>query len=176
MEWKEVGDAVAKFAPTLGRLVASAKDNQSVGVKLLVSVLGFSGGPTPQALMEEVQKTGMDVTLKNFETQNLFQLVQFQEPASPATRSVTDVLNQKNGLIAFWSAAVVSVIVATGFFVSFYLLATSDATKGNSDLHLLVGALIAGFTQVISYYLGSSSGSMAKTQLLANSVPKEMAQ
>ena len=178
MDWKTVGAAVAQNAPTLGNMVALATDATSAGVLLLVSALAFAGEATPDALHAEVQKPESAALLKAFETARLMEMVQLQ---MPRTRTVRDDLNAENGKTAFWSAAVISTIITLGFFVAFYILAhQSNTVLANgakppelpADLHMLVGALIAGFTQVISYYLGSSSSSQAKTQLLANSTPR----
>ncbi len=169
MDWKTLGTAVATNAPILGNLVASATESKSVGVLLLVSALSFTEEATPDALLAEVQKPESAALLKGFETARLMEMVQLQ---MPSTRTVMDDLNAKNGRISFWSAAAVSVVITIGFLVAFVILARDPGTASHPDLHMLVGALIAGFTQVISYYLGSSSSSMAKTQMLANSTPK----
>lgn len=173
MTWQAVGNEVAKHAPVLGLLLSASTGEQNAAVRLVVSALSLTGAVTPEAVSAELQKPEAIQKLKQFESDHLFQLAQIQPPCPGPTRSVMDDLNAKNGRIAFWSAAVVSVVVSVGFFVAFGIIANETDTSKNQDLHLLVGALIAGFTQVISYYLGSSSSSMAKTQLLANSVPKE---
>ena len=73
-----------------------------------------------------------------------------------------------------WAAPVVSLVVTVGFFCMFGLLMM---TRGELDanraavINILVGSLGAGFTAVISYWLGSTAHSMRKTELLAASVP-----
>jgi hypothetical protein len=58
--------------------------------------------------------------------------------------------------------------VTLGFFVDLYMLMTLQTGGGMRDaLLIMVGALGAGFTSVLNYYFGSSSGSQAKDQLLA---------
>jgi hypothetical protein len=176
VQWSDVGDAVAQSAPTLGKKVRSAQTPQDDGVKLLVSAMLYTGALTPDAMLAAVQSAGMDAKLAEFE-----KIVFPAQGAGPQSQSVAcgafGYICRMFGLIG--TAGVVSTIVTLGFFGSFAILAFSKKLDiqipENSDLHLLVGALIAGFTQVTSYYLGSSSGSKAKTELLANSVPKEFA-
>jgi hypothetical protein len=58
--------------------------------------------------------------------------------------------------------------VTPGFFVDLYMLMTLETGGGMRDaLLIMVGALGAGFTSVLNYYFGSSSGSQAKDQLMA---------
>jgi hypothetical protein len=66
-------------------------------------------------------------------------------------------------------------IVVIGFFVALiYLFAARDAT-GNEGFRearlIMLGALTAGFSAVLGYYFGSTSGSALKTEMLANSTP-----
>jgi hypothetical protein len=64
--------------------------------------------------------------------------------------------------------------VVIGFFVLLILLFwpanAADRELASARL-MMLGALIAGFSTVLGYYFGSTSGSAAKTQLLANSTP-----
>jgi hypothetical protein len=41
------------------------------------------------------------------------------------------------------------------------------ALKDNALVMLLIGALISGFTQVLSYFFGSSKGSSDKTKMMS---------
>ena len=60
-------------------------------------------------------------------------------------------------------------IITVGFFALLYLLAVKEVPENNADvINLVVGALIAAFSSVVSYFFGSSAGSKQKTELLAN--------
>ena len=76
-----------------------------------------------------------------------------------------------------WAAPVVSVVVAVGFFSALALLAIKGqiADAGVSAMvNMMVGGLVAGFTQVLSFWVGSSAGSARKTELMQTSVPSTL--
>jgi hypothetical protein len=63
-------------------------------------------------------------------------------------------------------AAILAVTITLGFFVvMILLLARSSADHEARDV--MLGALVGGWTAIIGYYFGSSMGSRAKTDLLA---------
>lgn len=86
-----------------------------------------------------------------------------------SARAQTVALAQA-GSAAAWGAPIVSVVVLIGFFAVMVLLfATpqSDMPERTFNLlNMLFGALVLGFGQVTSYWLGSSAGSAAKDRLL----------
>src|SRR5262249_37256997 len=62
-----------------------------------------------------------------------------------------------------WAPPVVSVVVTLGFFI--ILAALLRDTNNNNALQLInitVGALVAAFSTVVNFWLGSSQGSRAK--------------
>lgn len=68
---------------------------------------------------------------------------------------------------AVWAPIAISLIVTLGFFGVFIFLvsgaATLDDAKGTFQLvNLTLGALVAAFTTVVSFWLGSSQGSRIK--------------
>jgi hypothetical protein len=73
-----------------------------------------------------------------------------------------------------WAAPAISLVVLFGFFAILYALLSrgSDSFKKMGDfkdvLFTLLGVLGAAFTQVLSYWLGSSKGSSDKTGLLVS--------
>jgi len=77
-------------------------------------------------------------------------------------RSLQEAL-VKSGSPLQWAPSIVSVVV-TLFFAStvIFLIVWPQDAKNKDLLNLAVGALIAGFSTVISYWLGSSQGSHNK--------------
>jgi protein-S-isoprenylcysteine O-methyltransferase Ste14 len=68
-----------------------------------------------------------------------------------------------------WGRVLISIIVVAGFLAVLILVLTRKL-EGNSTpevLLVMLGALAAGFQQVISYWVGSSAGSAMKDQALA---------
>jgi hypothetical protein len=71
----------------------------------------------------------------------------------------------QSGSPIMWAPPIVSVVVTVSFLAVVILLAypqSGAAFKDNQLLNICVGALVAGFTTVISYWLGSSQGSRDK--------------
>ena len=63
-------------------------------------------------------------------------------------------------------------LIVIAFFGTIYLLARIEMPISNKDLLLMViGALVAKFSDVVNYFFGSSKGSSDKNELLANSTP-----
>lgn len=68
----------------------------------------------------------------------------------------------------------VSMTVVMGFMLVTYMF-ISEKTLGNNPgevLTLLVGALASNFTSVVSYWIGSSSGSTAKDEQMSKTAEK----
>jgi len=58
-------------------------------------------------------------------------------------------------------------LITIGFFSILYIVFFFAMPEGNKDFGLLViGALIAKFGDVVSYFYGSSKGSSDKTELM----------
>lgn len=71
----------------------------------------------------------------------------------------------KSGSPIMWAPPIVSVVVVVSFLIVVILLAYPPAGAkfvDNQLLNICVGALVAGFTTVISFWLGSSQGSREK--------------
>jgi len=67
--------------------------------------------------------------------------------------------------------AALAFVVSFGFFaVLYFLLIMKDGGAMRDALLIMVGALGAAFGAIVNYYFGSSSGSAAKNQLLADKV------
>ena len=73
-----------------------------------------------------------------------------------------------------WGRVTVSLLVVSGFFYVLVLVLTTKMSGSATPEVLLVmlGALGAGFQQVISYWVGSSSGSSAKDKVIAATAEK----
>lgn len=68
----------------------------------------------------------------------------------------------------------VSLLVVCGFLIVTYMFITEKSAGGTpgETLTLLVGALASNFTSVVSYWIGSSSGSTAKDEQISKTAEK----
>lgn len=64
---------------------------------------------------------------------------------------------------------ILAIVIVVGIFVLLGVLIMHEIPETNKDLlNMIVGAFIASFTLVISYFFGSSKGSADKNELLKN--------
>lgn len=73
-----------------------------------------------------------------------------------------------------WGRVVISIIVVGGFLAVLVLVLTRKL-EGNATpdvLLIMLGALGAGFQQVVSFWVGSSSGSAQKDSAIQNLATK----
>ena len=62
---------------------------------------------------------------------------------------------------------VLGAIIVIGFFICLYFLIEVEMPKANENmLYMVIGALEAKFSDVVSYFYGSSKGSADKTEHL----------
>ena len=71
-----------------------------------------------------------------------------------------------------WAPVVISAVVLTTFGTVMWLALTRALPPGSETiLNMLLGTLAAMATSVVSYWVGSSAGSAAKTDMLYRSAP-----
>ena len=67
-----------------------------------------------------------------------------------------------------WVAPTVSFLVMVGFYlILIFLIWTNNALKDNQLINICIGALVAAFSTVVNFWLGSSKGSQDKDQVQA---------
>ena len=68
-----------------------------------------------------------------------------------------------------WAMFVLAALIIIGFFGVLIMLVFHEIPDKNKDaLNLILGALIASFSALVSYFFGSSKGSSDKNELLKN--------
>lgn len=169
--WESIGRSVAGVAP----LLASALGGPVGAVAgaagaLLGSFLGVD--PTPEAISKQLDPQTL-VRVRELEARQQERLLEWQATQLHAQLENTvsardrEVALARAGHGASWSTSIVASIVTLGFFVMLGLvLVRGEALIGQAGL-LLLGTLGAAFGTVINYFLGSSSGSLAKDNRLA---------
>ena len=73
-----------------------------------------------------------------------------------------------------WIPRALAISVTLGYFgIIAYVLVSGLPLNGSEVLLMLLGTLSAGWTGVMAFYFGSSSGSQKKDAMIYNSTPKE---
>jgi drug/metabolite transporter (DMT)-like permease len=69
---------------------------------------------------------------------------------------------------------VLGALITICFFIVLAFLIFKPMPEENKDvLYLVIGALIGFEGAIVTYFYGSSAGSAAKTEIMANNKPKE---
>lgn len=169
MDWKDLGEVVAKGAPILGAALGGP-----VGViagaagSLVASFLGCED--SPQAV-EQVIKQNPDalLKLKELEAQQQAQLIGWQQAQLNAelqnvqNARAREIALAKAGHGGAWITGIVSLVVICGFFWMLNSVVSSPAVS--EPALLLLGSLGTAFGAVVNYYLGSSLGSFRKDEV-----------
>lgn len=87
--------------------------------------------------------------------------------SSPPPPSVSPTSRQISSE-PFWAKPSIGILSFVIFAAALYVTWKYDKTDA---FNLLIGAVIANVTTVVSYYFGSSSGSAHKTELLSQALP-----
>lgn len=180
MDWKDAGNLVAKLAPMIatglgGPLAggAVAALEAALGVKTTGTlserqdglVAALTGATQEQLLA--VKQANNDFTVKmselGFKNEESLAGIQAGDRDSARKREV-DVKDNTPKVLAY--------AITVGFFavIAFMLFATVP-TESRDILNIMLGTLGTAWTGVVSYYYGSTSGSAAKSKLLAESTP-----
>jgi hypothetical protein len=175
--------------PQIGKWLFSTNAKAAEATQAVAGVVqAVTGGdPTTAAGMAAIHATlaaqpdlGIDLQLKLAELHATLQAAEDKAAADALASRLADVANARSQTVALaqahsavaWAAPVMSVAVVVGFFAVLLLL-ISGYGKGLDPqvlqiVNITVGTLAAGFTAVIGYWLGSSAGSTAKNDTIAN--------
>lgn len=178
MNWSDVAPIVAQAAPTLGSLLGGfipfpggALLGEAAG-KIVAEALGVP--PTPDAVNHAIA-TGdpedVKAALSEAETKINAEVERHKADLADvaSARGMETSLVQASSPIA-WGPVVISVLVVVGFigcvFSLMVLKIDFSNTSGQAFL-ILTGVLSQAFAQVTGYWLGSSSGSVDKSNQIA---------
>lgn len=176
MDWKDVGEAVKKFAPLLGTAIGGPAGGAIGGaVSLALGAFGLGGDATPDDLMRAIS-ADPQAALKLMEIQEankmrLADLALQTDQAYLADRqdarkrevAITQATGKRdiNLYILAWT-------VVVGFFVLVgVMMGVTLPEKNVGPINQLFGAMSVGFGTVLAYFFGSSQSSDLKTKLMA---------
>ena len=166
------GQVIEAGAPTLGGLLAGPAGG--VVGNLVGSLIGQALGvaPTPEAIGQAIQSdpSGAAAKIQAVEQAHGQTMSALEaEVADLASAREQTVDLAKSGSAISFGAPIVSAVTTLGF-IAVAVYATVHGVADSQATQLVVGALVAGFSQVIGYWLGSSFGSRSKDDAIAAAV------
>ncbi len=180
-EWKDVGNAIAEFAPALAGVVGGAFGGGAVGtlassgVSVLLNALGLKSDAKPDEVMEAI-KASPEAALKLKEAEIEFKVKMGEQRLEEVKANLADRGSARTREVEITKATgrrdinqyILAWVIVSGFFGLTSLLVFKTVPQDSSGVvFMLFGALSAAFGGVTQYYFGSSKGSSEKTELLA---------
>lgn len=180
MDWSKVVNLVKTSAPLLGTVIGGPAGTVVGGlaggaISLIAQAFGIEDVENPDKIYEAIRADPeAAIKLREIELSNKVELQRLALQLDQAYLQDTQNARQRQIEVEKTTGKkdinlyVLAWIVITGFFA---LTCTLTFVKLPNDstgvIFLLFGALVAGFTQVINYFFGSSKSSGDKTRLLA---------
>ena len=170
------GASALKVIGSLAPTVATALGGPFAGtaVSALESALGVTGkdnvekailAGSPDALAKvQVAEDGLKATLASLKIE-----------AEQLQYADIDSARKREESLRDWTPTVLATVITIGFFgLIAALIEMMIPARNEPVVYALVGALGAGFNQILSYYFGSSKGSADKTQSLIDAAQKSI--
>lgn len=167
---EEVADAVVKAAASVAGLPAASdpasvaaampglSPEQKAALQVQLAQLAIARDAQAQAAEDRARATQLDA-------------IRAQIADIASARAQTVALAQAGSKVA-WAPAVVSFVVLATFGIVMWAALNRTMPAGSETiLNMLLGTLAAMATAVVSYWVGSSSDSVAKSDMLFRSTP-----
>jgi len=179
MDWKDLGTQLLnKGLPLLGGLLGGPVG--AVGAKAAVSLVSSALGlnaqdTTPDKILERIEADPQAlIDLKKAEMAHKERLQTLVlEEKELELKDVADARARERAIVEATGKRDVNLYIlawtVVGGFFGLCAVLTLVPIPGGSDkiVYLLFGGLVAGFSQVLGYFFGSSKSSSDKTKLLA---------
>jgi len=165
---KAVGPLLGQVAPTLA--TAMGGPLAGLAVKTLSNVLLGNEEGTEADVVKAMQNATPDqlAALKQIDADFKVRMAELEIDLERISAGDRDSARKREMEIKDHMPKILAVGITVGFFGCLFWMFVSGVPKnGNEALLLMLGALQTAFTGVIAYYFGSSSGSKAKTDLMA---------
>lgn len=169
MDWKDLEEAVGRFAPTLGTLVGGPAG--AVVGSLIASTLGTGGTPdeVSQALISNPDAA---VKLKQIEADRQVELQKLA--TSVELQRITSDVDDRQGARKrevdtkdTFTPRALAIGVTVGFFgVLGWLLVEGKPSLGGDALLVMLGSLGTAWAAIVNYYFGSSASSQTANATL----------
>jgi len=184
MDWKDVGDKIADFAPMLGSVVGSvvpgagtvAGGAAGAALKGVLGLFGLGSKASPADVAKAIDADPeAALKLKKMELedgQHLREILYKTEIAYLADRQDArgrQVKSEQATGKKDTNLYLLAWLIVGGFFALcgalMFLQIDETATQA---VFMLFGGLVSGFTGVVQYFFGSSKSSSDKTKMLAS--------
>lgn len=180
IDWKTVGQTIAKIAPILGTLIGGPVGG-GIGAGVSAILSAVTGVPadqlTPEKVMAALKDPNIIVKIKEIEANQQVELqklvlqqqqletreyeLELIDKQSARSREVE--LAKATGKKDYNLYAIAWLTIA-GFYTLMYFLMTHPLPQEqNPVVYMLFGAIASGFGMVLQYFFGSSRGSALKT-------------
>lgn len=171
IDWKEIGQSVAKVAPMLGGLLGGP-GGAAVG-SIIASALGVDN--TPSAVKEALQSNpDAAVKIAQIESDERVKLQQMTlesanrelETAAADRKSARELLLGSQSRIP----ATLSLLVTAGYFgILIGLMADVLKLNDSQAMMMMVGSLTTAWGIVMAFWFGTTMSSARKTDIIAAS-------
>ena len=173
-----MNDTLKSFLSGIAPTIASALLGPLGGVAVagLTKVLGIDGGTvadvtkaisdgrvTPEQIAE-IRKMEMQYQSEEKERGFRYAELEFKDRDSARAMQVSTKST---------TPTVLTYMITVGFFAILGLMLWDDTVVNSPPLLIMLGSLGTAWTGCISYWFGTTSGSLAKSNLLAQSVPQK---
>ena len=175
MEWGDVAKTIGKIAPLVGAAVGGPVGMAGGGIVSALCAM-FGSDPNDPAALDAAILADPEAALKlrEFELNNQVELqklvlegdrLDMQDRSSAREREarIVEKTGKKDAFLYFLAFSVVCAFGA----LCFVLIYVPIPAGANQVVLLLFGGLVAGFTQVMNYFFGSSKSSSDKTAIMA---------
>lgn len=172
MDWKNVVTTVAPWigtalgGPLGGAAVEAAANALGLSSKTVDAVKQAISGATPEQML--ALKQADQAFALQMQTLGFKQITDLEQIAASDRKDAREMQNTIRSSVP----AILSLVVTTGYFgVLIGMMAGWLDVSDSEALLLMLGSLSTAWGVVMAFWFGSTSGSMRKTELLANSSP-----
>ena len=171
---KQFGPLLSSVAPTLATALGGPL--AGLAVKSLSKALLGAEDFSEEAVMEAMATASPEqlAAVKKIDADFKVQMksldIDLERIAVDDRKSARDMQKETRD----WIPRALAVSVTLGYFsIIAYVLVSGLPMNGSEVLLMLLGTLSAGWTGVMAFYFGSSSGSQKKDAMIHNSIPRD---
>lgn len=163
MEWKDIGKQVASAAPVLGAALGGPIGGAAGA--LVASIFGVDNKPEK---VSEAITADPESAMKLIELEQKHELALRQMALDERKAEMTDTQQARTTHQGAWMPWALTLILSVMISAMVAALIWISIPPDNKEVvYLIVGQLIGAFSTAISYWLGSSRGSVIKDERLA---------